>query len=556
MSIGIAAGSAFAEGESLPVDPAKLDAAKRVFNGKAEGVLAKGGPGFSVAWIVDGVTVHAAGYGLADRNDPAKLATKDTIYRAGSISKLFNAIAAMQLVEKGLFDLDAPIQKALPEFEIVHPFPDAGPITIRQLLCHRSGMIREAPVGGYLDPREPSIAETVRSVADCVLVNPPNSRTRYSNVGPTIVGRAIEVVSGQSFEEYQVEHVLAPLGMTSSVWRMTKELEPRLADGILTVATGPESFREQSAPRFELGTIPAGNLYTTAEDLAKFAAFLMSDEPTPAIVSRKTLDEMITPQLLDSDVGFGIGFSIGNYKYHTTIGHGGAVYGFSTSLVVLPKEKIGVVVLCNGDLTTGPVRKLVEASLEQLLKVVHGEWFPTEPLPFELSAKELQKLAGEYESESLHARLEVDGACLTGNLSSQPFTLTPLSPLKFLANGRLFHEILIDFEQEEGGEIVGFAAMNQRFRKVDPSNLPTVPKEWNRFTGAYGPDFIPLIIFIRNGSLYCLLENEYAYRLKPINRVTFQLPPGMYDEEHVVFQTSPDGKVLGVAFANMVLPKQ
>jgi CubicO group peptidase (beta-lactamase class C family) len=112
-------------------------------------------PGVSIAWIVDGQTVHTAGYGLADEAT-GRRATPETIYRAGSISKLFNAIATMQLVEQGKFDLDAPIETALPDFRIVDPFDKPSVITIRQLLCHRSGMIRESPVGsGYRGQHRP-----------------------------------------------------------------------------------------------------------------------------------------------------------------------------------------------------------------------------------------------------------------------------------------------------------------------------------------------------------------------------------------------------------------
>jgi serine beta-lactamase-like protein LACTB len=210
-------------------------------------------PGVSVAWIVDGKTVHAEGYGLANRRAGTP-ATADTIYRAGSISKLLNAIAAMQLVERGTLDLDAPIRQALPEFRIVVPFDDAKPITARQLLCHRSGMIREAPVGGYLDDREPTVQETIASVADCVLVNPPNSKTRYSNVGPTIVGRAIEALSGLEYADYQQQHVLGPLGMSGSAWRMNDALRPRLAKGEMRVAYGEGIYGYEPAPEFELGT--------------------------------------------------------------------------------------------------------------------------------------------------------------------------------------------------------------------------------------------------------------------------------------------------------------
>ena len=114
--------------------------------------------GVSIALVDGQQTVMEEGFGWADR-DRRVPAAADTIYRVGSISKLFTAVAVMQLVEAGKLDLDSPVTKWLPEFRIVNPFDAASPITLRQLMCHRSGMVRESPVGGYLDDSQP-IART------------------------------------------------------------------------------------------------------------------------------------------------------------------------------------------------------------------------------------------------------------------------------------------------------------------------------------------------------------------------------------------------------------
>ncbi|MCH5374381.1 MAG: beta-lactamase family protein, partial [Planctomycetes bacterium] len=133
--------------------------------------------GVSIA-LVDGERVAlAAGFGLADKAREVP-ATATTVYRVGSISKLFTALAAMQLVEQGRFELDVPITRYLPDFRIEIPFEHAEPPTLRQLMCHRSGMVREAPVGGYLDDSQPGIDATVASLQSCALVNPPNTKTR------------------------------------------------------------------------------------------------------------------------------------------------------------------------------------------------------------------------------------------------------------------------------------------------------------------------------------------------------------------------------------------
>ncbi|MEX0978919.1 MAG: serine hydrolase domain-containing protein, partial [Pirellulales bacterium] len=424
----------------------------------------------------------------------------------------------------------------------------------------RSGMIREAPVGGYLDPGQPTIEATIRSVAACALVNPPNTKTRYSNVGPTIVGRAVEVQTGLTFADYQQRYLLDPLQMTSSAWTMNDALRPRLAKGRMRIARGDGDYYFEAAPEFELGTLPAGNLYTTANDLARFAAFMMSNDDSgelvPPLVHPASLDMMFTPQLIDDATGFGLGFFAGQYRNHRTAQHGGAVYGFSTLLVVLPDDKIGVVVLSNADIAGGPVRRLADVALDLLLEAVRGEKMPEPPKIVASQSDESAKLAGEYESLSHWARLEVDGTALVGELSGQPIRLAATGGDKFLAEGRIMVRSPIEFERDKDGKAVGFDALGQRFVRVDESQARQPPQAWHTLVGSYGPRFIPLVISIRHGHLYATVENEYDYRLTPLNRVTFQLPPGMYADEQVVFQTDADGKVLGAIMANMYLARR
>src|SRR5437899_9922256 len=115
--------------------------------------------GATIALIDDQQIVFVRGFGFADKK--RRIAARpDTVYRAGSISKLFTAVATMQLVEQGRLDLAAPITKYLPGFSVVIPFESAT-ITLRQLMSHRSGMVREAPVGGYFDDSEPGMHKTV-----------------------------------------------------------------------------------------------------------------------------------------------------------------------------------------------------------------------------------------------------------------------------------------------------------------------------------------------------------------------------------------------------------
>jgi serine beta-lactamase-like protein LACTB len=514
-------------------------------------------PGVSIALVESQQTVMAEGFGLADkaRRIPA---TEKTVYRVGSISKLFNALAAMQLAEQGKLDIDAPIMECLPDFRIVNPFGNAAPITLRQLMCHRSGMVRESPVGGYLDGSEPSVAASIASLESCVLVNPPDTKTRYSNIGATLVGHAVAAVAGQPFEQYQQEHLLGPLGMTDSAWRMNGDLREQLATSYMRVADGRGEFVEREAPQFELGTIPAGNLYSTASDMAHFARMLLAEGSVDGrqLIQAATLQQMFTPQWTGADSGFGLGFAVGYFAGYRSIHHTGAVYGFSSSIVVLPDPGIAVVVLVNEDIATGPVRRLSDAALELMLQAKTGRE-PTAPAtPVQLEPDRLAAPAGQYESPGYWAEITLVDGRLEADISGQPMVLTPVGPLTFEANGRFVDRSTIEFQQDEEGHLIGFSALGQQFAKVRPSGEPEIPGLWRRFLGSYGPDFIPLVVSARHGHLYAMTENMLDYRLTPVNQTVFKMSEGLYADEYLVFQLGEDGTVRSVNLANMELKRQ
>ena len=123
-------------------------------------VTAKNLPAFSIALVESGRLVWAEGFGFRDA-DQKQPASAKTVYRVGSVSKLFTDMAVMQLVQQGKLDLDAPVTRYLPSFAPTNPYE--VPITLGQLMTHRSGLVRESPVGNYFDPDQPSLAATVAS---------------------------------------------------------------------------------------------------------------------------------------------------------------------------------------------------------------------------------------------------------------------------------------------------------------------------------------------------------------------------------------------------------
>jgi CubicO group peptidase (beta-lactamase class C family) len=542
----------------LPLRAQYRDAAvvRELSTAANESVGAGNMSGVSLALVDDQETVVAAGFGWADKRRRVP-ASAETVYRVGSISKLFTAIAAMQLAEQGRLDIDAPVGPFVPEFSVVSPFKEPAPVTLRQLMCHRSGVIREAPVGSYFDPTEPGARATVRSLAGSVLVHPPGTVTKYSNSGVTVVGRAVEETAGMPFERYQAAHVLGPLGMTHSAWRLDASVKSRLAKGYLAVAREGGGFREIEAPQFEFGILPAGNLYSTVGDLARFISCLFAEARTSGgpILRPETLREMWTVQLSRQTNGFGLGFSLGNHRGFRTVSHSGAVYGFSSWLTAIPELKLGVVVLNNDDIASAG-RTLADLALDLMIEARQGLARPPLRSFAELPAEALAAFAGEYESESYWAELTPGTKALNGVLSGQPVSLRPVSATNFLASGRTINlgEVVFDANAEQG--IVGFQALGQRFQRVAPGGAPPIPSAWQRFLGSYGPDFIPLIVTTRHGHLYAMTENMYDYRLTPLNLTVFKLPPGLYVDEQLVFHTDRRGRATSVSLGSIPLKRR
>lgn len=501
--------------------------------------------GISLA-LTDGQRiVHVAGFGDANA---------DSIFRAGSISKLFNAVAVMQLVEAGKLDLDANFAGFPGALLPVNPFTDAPPVTLRQMLSHRSGIQRESPVGGYLDATQPTLAATCNSIKSCVMVTPPNAKTRYSNIVPSLAGRVVEEISGQSFERYQQEHIFIPIGMTRSAWMIRDVPGGMVIPSGLLVADGKGGFTHERTPLFDLGTVPAGNLFTTAPDLARFILMLdaRGTGKNGRVLSDASCEEMGRPQL-DPAGAFGIGFALGKFREHKTIGHGGAVYGHSTALIYLPDVRIGVVVIANEDIVNARVNKIVNIALSLMLETKAGE----KPVPpsalIELNDMQLDEYCGDYESQSFWTELHVKSGVLEGLYAYQPCVMSPTGKDTFVLNSRIHDNVVVTFSRIEG-VVSGFTAGPQKFART--AQTPAmIPDEWKQFLGSYGESFIPIIVHEKFGHLYATTENMVDYRLTPVNRNVFRLPPGMYDDEHAVFLSNPDRTVHSVDFANMILPK-
>ncbi|MCH7776313.1 MAG: beta-lactamase family protein, partial [Gemmatimonadetes bacterium] len=224
------------------------EVAERLTNFIRHEMADKGLPALSIVLVDDQETVWAQGFGYADPEDGIP-ATARTVYRVGSVSKLFTDIAIMQLVERGQLDLDAPITAYLPDLQPATPF-QAMP-TLRQLTSHRGGLVREPPVGNYFDDSSPSLAATVLSLNSTTMVYAPESRVKYSNAGIAALGYVLERIQGEPFAEYLARSVLEPLGLRHSSFQPDPEVVAELAKAYMWTYDG----RTFEAPTFQLGMV-------------------------------------------------------------------------------------------------------------------------------------------------------------------------------------------------------------------------------------------------------------------------------------------------------------
>ncbi|MEW4530912.1 serine hydrolase [Maioricimonas sp. JC845] len=499
-------------------------------------------PALSIAIVDDDQVVWAEGFGHIDA-DAKVPATAETIYRVGSVSKLFTDIAIMQQVERGRLDLDVPVPTYLPDFAPEDPY--GVPITLRQLMSHRSGLVRESPVGNFYDDSEPSLSDTVASLNDTTLMYKPETAVRYSNAGVAVLGAVLEAELGVTHPELVRREILAPLGMSQTSFDRIPDAADRTAAGWMWSYDG----RRFVAPGFQLGTGPAGNLFSTVLDLSKFLTCLFhnGEGPDGPILKPETLAQMTQPVIGPDGKPerFGLGFHIGDLDGDTRIGHNGAVYGFSSEVAALPDRKLGVAAVAALDGSNGLVTRLADYALRLMVAEQEGKPLPsyrtTQPVPPERAAELIGRYS-EVDGDGFAHIFELNGDVF---LRWGPFQFT----LRAAADdGSIIIDDTFGVEAtvtlEDGDRLQIRDKVYQRLPDEPPVDIPP---GWKGLIGEYGPDYSPLYILEENGQLYVLLEWFYYYPITEVSENVFDFPDwGMYPGEQLIFTRDEQGRATKV----------
>lgn len=498
-------------------------------------------PALSIALVKGDRIVWSQGFGTARTKDAAA-ATAETVYRVGSVTKMFTAIATMQLVERGELDLDAPVSDYLPEFAPHNPFDK--PVTLRQLMSHRSGLVREPPVGHYLDFSAPSLAETVASLNDTTLVYEPESETKYSNAGPTVVGLLLERHSGQPYPQYVKHAVLEPMGLVDAALEPNESTNACLAEAFMW----SYDEREFPAPPLQLGTGPAGNLYASVNDLGQFmlTVFNKGRGKNGRVLKPETLETMLSRQFSDEKQTFGIGFGVREERGEDLYGHGGAIYGFSTQVRFNLQERIGVAVASNVDVTntvTGRVARAALALLEGEETLAQSRLQTTTPVPAGLA----KLVEGAYAQKSGQIELVERNGGLFLYAGTSRVRVRMLGD-RLVTDGRLGFGDVIEVIDRQHVDFKG-----NRYRRLPETRPTACPEGFRGLIGEYGEDHNIVFVFEKQGQLHLLIEWIEFDRLTKLADDRFALPKdqGMYFGEQVQFRRDENGRATEIVVAGM-----
>jgi CubicO group peptidase (beta-lactamase class C family) len=356
-------------------DPAPIDALVQ------EALKAWHVPGVAVAIIRDGEVVYLKGHGVRDVNTREPV-TPDTLFPIASCTKAFTTAAMAVLVDEGKMAWDDPVRKHLPYFHLSDPLADQQ-VILRDLVCHRSGL-RGHDLLWYRSPLTPE--EQVRKLALLPLDRPFRSAFQYQSTMFVAAGLAVANAAQTPWEDFVRKRLLDPIGMSATTFTTTAAAKSS------DRATGHRLNRDsrpEAIPLYPMETPdPAGSIQSNARDLARWVRFQLGDGTANGqrIVTKKNLDETHSPQMVirleglereihgeTNQMSYGMGWVLQDYRGQALVSHGGAIEGFRTHLAIVPKARLGIVLVCN--LTdTRMNQALVNSLLDHLLGLPKKDW--------------------------------------------------------------------------------------------------------------------------------------------------------------------------------------
>ncbi|WP_100443991.1 serine hydrolase domain-containing protein [Glycomyces xiaoerkulensis] len=355
-----------------PLTPRNVDA--WIDEALAPELEAAGIVGAAVAVVGEGEVVTTRGFGHADLAADVEVDPERTLFRIGSVSKVFTANAVMQLVERGEVDLDADVSEYL-DFEFERGFDDD--VTLRHLLSHTAGF--EERLGALMDSGDASAdLRAVLATDPPAQIYRPGTTPAYSNYGNALAGYIVERVSGESFEDYTDGNLFEPLGMDSSTFRqpLPADLSDRMSNGYLGDSGPAEPFEVVSMP-------PAGSVSTTADDMTRFMIEQVGALPDErSLLADRTREQMFAAALTSESLGglaeaprMALGYFQSDRNGHRIVSHGGDTNQFHTEMRLYPDDAAGVFISLN---SSGNAEANVNTLRRDFVHAFADRYFPAE----------------------------------------------------------------------------------------------------------------------------------------------------------------------------------
>ncbi|MBV8726957.1 MAG: beta-lactamase family protein [Candidatus Eremiobacteraeota bacterium] len=324
-------------------------------------------PGAAVAIISNGVILYRRGYGIKNLATRQPV-TSNTRFEIGSITKQFTGAAIMQLVEDGKLNLDDRLVK------FIGSYPAANDVTIRQLLWQTSGIPNYTADKRFVslaEHRSGTFAEMIDLIANKPLRFTPGSRFEYSNSNYILLGRIVELASGENYTDYLFSHVIKPAGMNETA---TIGTETHLSDFAAGYGPNKSGTKLTRAPRFGSGWAgAAGYLVSNVGDLAAWDNALFSGQ----VIAAKDVTLATSPGMLSDGkpTMYGFGWVIDSQYGHRRIWHNGGTFGYSASNMTYPDDHLAIIALFN------QVQAPAESITARIFDALHPEIVPVHPTP-------------------------------------------------------------------------------------------------------------------------------------------------------------------------------
>jgi len=498
-----------------------------------------GQPGAAVLVKKHGRIILRKGYGLAnlELNVPIE---PDTVFRIGSITKQFTAVAVLMLAEEGKLSLQDEITRFVPDY------PTQGKkITVENLLTHTSGIknYTNLPEWLPLQRKDMTLVELIDLFKNQPLDFAPGEWWKYSNSGYVLLGAIIEKASGLTYADFLAQRIFGPLGLKNTFYDSPSRIIPRRASGY---AKGSAGF--ENAPYLSMSQpYAAGSLASSVDDLAAWTESLLSGK----LLKRETLEQAFVPYKLKdgTNTKYGYGWSISDYEGHRLIEHSGGIHGFLSHALFFPEDGIFVALLANS--TVMEMQPEPYAFKTGCLAL--GIPFK-EPVPVSLPEKETEPLIGVYVDsrggEVIIRRRE--GKLLLETEELGESEIKPVSSTEFFL---VDFPARLHFLRDEGKKIAGLKMSarigpDRSFMRTDKP-LPAERREikldpalYDQYVGEYelAPGFL-VVITKEDGKLMGQATGQPKVELFPEAETKFFLK---VVNGQVEFVKSEDGRVNGL----------